>query len=159
MRKIYYLLSVLALGTFVFFTSCNDGEEDKLTDAQERAKALSSGSWSQSTTTTVPTDVDPTVLDNLTLTFGVDENWAPTSFSSSGAPDFFTTSSSSTWSLSGTEHISLSGVDGGVPGFQITGFSETEMTLSFTFTTPAGRIAESGRITGLDGTYVVVVGK
>ncbi|MFC2126266.1 hypothetical protein ACFLU5_15840 [Bacteroidota bacterium] len=162
MRNLYSLLSVLLVSVFIVFASCGDPDDPALTDTQERAKALSGGSWSQSTGTsvTVPDGVDPTILDNLTLVFGADADHNPTSFSSTGAPDFFTTSSSSTWSLSSVDAISLTNVEGGVSSITIgSGFSDTQMTLSFRFTTPAGRLAGGERISALDGDYIIEMTK
>ena len=159
MKNIYNLLSVLLISVLVVFSNCGGDDGPSLTDQQERAKALSEGgAWSsEAGSVTVPDGVEETILDNLTLSFGVDENYDPSSFSSTGAPDFFTTTSSSTWSFSGVNNIQLSNVDGGVNSFQTSGFTESQMTLTFTFTTPTGRSAGGERISSLDGQYTLTM--
>jgi hypothetical protein len=158
MKNIYRLFSILLVSLLVVFSNCGEKEEP-ITPQEQRAIDLADGAWSQSASSTVPDGVDPTILDNLTLSFGVDDNNSPSSFSSTGAPDFFTTSSSSTWSLSGTTSISLTDVEGGVSSMTIGSFSDTEMVLNFTFTTPAGRLAGGERISSLDGQYSVTMSR
>ncbi len=150
MKKIAYLLSFVIIAGFVVYAGCNGDEngEPELTEQQERAQALS-GTWNAQEATSVPDNVDPTIIDNLSITFNVDASFNPASFSATGAADFFSTSSSSAWDFSGDVTISsitLTDVSP-VTGFTISNFSNTNMTIQFSH--PGLRIAS------LEGTYAV----
>ena len=154
MKKLTYLLLFGILGGMVFFGSCGGDDDDdgpNLTPQQEQAQALS-GTWNQQNTTQIPDGVDPTILNDLSITFNIDANSNPTSFSASGADDFFITTSSSTWAFSGssTTAIVLSNVS---PVTSLTINSVSDSQLSVTFT------SAGGRVTGLDGTYTVELTK
>lgn len=149
MKNLLYMFTAALVFAMVVFSSCGKDDEVKLTPEQEQAKALA-GSWSQSSSDNIPTGVDPTVLDGLTLSFSSDADFKPTSFSASGAPDFFSTSGS-TWSFGGSASvINLTNV---TPVESLTVIEVTENSLKISFTHPGLRVA------GLDGSYTVSLSK
>jgi hypothetical protein len=153
MKKLLFLLSLVIIAGLVGLTNCGDGNgDDPLTPQQEQAQLLA-GTWTHQATALLPAGVDPSILDQLTMTFNVDANKNPTSFSSTGAPDFFTTSGSSTWAFSGssTTSLILSEVSP-VSALTINSLSASSLTLRFSF-------LSGGRIAGLDGEYIVEMTK
>jgi hypothetical protein len=153
MKKLYYFLSLIIIAGMVGLTNCGDDNGDEpLTPQQEQAQLLA-GTWNQQNTTQLPPGVDPTILDQLTLTFNIDGNSNPSSFSSTGAPDFFTSSGASTWAFSGssTTSLILTGVTP-VAALTINSLSASSLSVSFSFTS-------GGRVTGLDGNYTVELTK
>ena len=159
MRKIFHLFAFAAAIALIFLVSCGDDDEPEPTAQEKRAEELS-GTWSQSTTELTPEGVDPTILDNLTMTFNVQDK-QPSTFSASGAPDLFTTSGSSTWAFSGSnvDVIVLTDVGDGVPSLTISGFTTSQMTVAFKYTTPAGRLESNERVMSLDGDYRLTMTK
>lgn len=152
-KLIYFFLSLGIMAGMMLMASCGNGDDDQLTAQQEQAKLLA-GTWSQQNTTNLPAGVDPTILDDLTITFNVDGNWNPTTFSSSGAPDFFATSSSSEWAFSGssTTSVILSDV-APVDEFTINSLTANSLTITFALSSSGVRLAS------LDGNYTVVLTK
>jgi hypothetical protein len=75
------------------------------------------------------------------MTFNADQDYNPTSFSSNGIPDFFSTSGSATWSFSGqsTTQVVFSGVS---PISEITINNLSNNSLSISFSHPGLRIAD-----------------
>ncbi len=156
MKKLFYLLTFGIIASMFIMSGCGGDDDDdgpSLTPQQEQAQALS-GTWSQQNTTQIPDGVDPTILDQLSITFNIDGSSNPAGFSASGAGDFFTTTSSSSWSFSGssTTSIELSNV---TPVTSLTINSLTENSLSITFTFTSG----TARVAGLDGSYTVELSK
>lgn len=153
MKKIFYFLSLGIISGMIGMASCGDGGDGDLTDQQKQAQLLA-GTWSQTNTTQLPPGVSPDILDALTFTFGVDDNWSPTTFSASGAPDFFSTSGTSGWAFSGssTTNLILSNVS---PVMDLTIVSLTANALTVRFTMSTGSL----RIASLDGEYVVELTK
>ena len=137
----------------IIMASCGDGGGEDLTDQQQQAQLLA-GTWTQQTTSQLPNGVDPAILDQLTLTFNVDANYNPTSFSSSGAPDFFTTSGSSKWAFSGSSTTSLILSDVS-PIMDLTINSLTANALAVSFTLSSGSL----RVASLEGNYRVELTK
>jgi len=153
MRKLFYFLSLVIIAGMAGLTNCGDGNGDEpLTPQQEQAQLLA-GNWNHQNTTQSPQGVDPTILDQLTMTFNIDANKNPTSFSSTGAPDFLATTGSSTWSFSGSSTTSLILTNvSPVSALTINSLSASSLSISFTFTS-------GGRIAGLDGNYTVEMTK
>jgi hypothetical protein len=152
-KQIYFFLSLGILAGMMLMASCGNGDDDQLTPQQEQAQLLS-GTWTQQNTTNRPEGVDPAILDDLTITFNVDGNRNPTTFSSSGAPDFFATTSSSEWAFSGssTTSVILSDV-APVDAFTINSLTANSLTITFT-------LSGSGlRVASLDGNYTVELTK
>lgn len=149
MKKLFYFLSLGIIMGMISMTGCKNGEDGDLTDQQKQAQLLS-GTWTQQTTSQLPNGVDPTILDQLTLTFSTDANHNATSFGASGAPDFFTTSGSPKWSFSGTSTTSLILTDVS-PVTDLTINSLTANALSISFTLSSGTL----RVASLDGNYRV----
>ncbi len=154
MKKIFYIISFGIIGAMIMMGSCGgDNGDGQLTPQQEQARLLN-GTWSHQNTTQSPQGVDPTILDQLTMTFNIDGNSNPTSFSSSGAPDFFVTVGSSKWAFSGSSTTSILLTDvSPVTQLTVNSISQSNLTLRFTFLSGGGRIA------GLDGDYTVEMTK
>jgi len=116
------------------------------------------GTWDQTLTTTVPSDEDPTLFDNWTMIFGSEG-----AFTSIDCP-YLTTNDKSTWEGVGEQHynIILENVEGGIESFQISGFADTVMTLSFTCIQPLANRTQQNIIADsitpvctLDGSFVL----
>jgi len=153
MKKLFYLLSLGIISGLIVMASCGEDGNGDLTDQQKQAQLLA-GTWTQTNTTQLPPNVSPDILDALTFTFGVDDNWSPTTFSSSGAPDFFSTSGTSGWAFSGssTTNLILSNVSP-VMDLTIVSLTANALTVRFTLSTSSLRVAS------LDGEYVVELTK
>ena len=163
MKTIKYALAALLMSSLLLYANCggdNGNGEEELTDQQKAAQSLNNGSpWGVSEITQSPDNVDVTALNSLKLTFnitGTDSDIAPGDFSATGADDFISTSSSSSWRWSGgTSTIALTDV---APINQLTGIqftpgieNPTSVTLSFDIPAPGGRTK------GLTGQYTVVL--
>ena len=95
---------------------------------------------------TVPEGVDPTILNGTTMAFNTDSQFNPTSFSSSGAPDYFNVDPApGGWAFAGssTTAVSLSNV-GPVTSFSINNITATAMEINFSH--PGARIADLGGV-------------
>jgi hypothetical protein len=155
MKVIQYLISIVLIISFVGNFSCKKkNTEPNLTDQQKQAKLLA-GSWQVGNIDTRPDQVtDETVIDGLVLTFGIDGENKPTTFNSSGAPDYFTTQGSATWSFSGNSTVTIS-LTNVTPVTVLTinsEITETSMQISFTRTTVL-------RTEDLDGDYTLTMTK
>lgn len=151
MKKLFLFLSIGLISGFAFFSSCNNGNgEEDLTDLQKRAQMMS-GTWTIQSAT-VPQGVDPTILNGSTMTFNTDASYAPTSFSASGMPDFFSTQSNSAWAFnsSSINIVVLSNVTP-VAEFNINNVSANSMSISFSH--PGLTAMAGGRIADLSGAY------
>ena len=134
----------------VIMVNCKSDDPAPLNEQQEAAKKLSV-TWGAAQVLSSPVPGADGTLENLTFTFNSTESFQPTTFSSSGAPDFFLTSGNSTWSWgtpASTAIVELSNVSP-VQEFTIEELTETTLTFSFSFDGPIG-----GRITGI-GEYQV----
>lgn len=153
MKKIFYLLSLGIISGMIVMASCGGNGDGEPTPQQKQAQLLA-GTWTQTNTTQFPDGVNPDILDALTFTFGVDTNQNPTTFSSSGAPDFFSTSGTSGWAFSGstTTSLILSNVSP-VTDLTIVSLTENALTVRFTLSTSSLRVAS------LDGNYTVELTK
>ena len=155
-----------SFGMFValaVLASCGGGDDNPtptdptLTAQQERAQAMA-GTWNSSEVSTVPGDTEDAAkqeLEVLSLTFSVNSDQNPTTFSSSGAPTYFNAGSGASWAWADAttvEDVNLSAVSP-VSSFTIDSFSANSMTISFTFDGPS-----TSRVEGL-GTYTVVLSK
>jgi hypothetical protein len=155
MKNLFLFLSAGLIFGFVFFASCGgngNGGED-LTPQQEQARALQ-GTWAVQSAT-VPQGVDPAILDGGTITFNTDQSYNPGSFGSSGMPDFFSTSGSSSWAFSGTSTslVVFSNVSP-VTGITVNNVSGNSLSISFSHPGLAG-----GRVTDLSGAYTAQLSK
>jgi hypothetical protein len=154
MRLIQYCLSIILIICLAGLFACpNKNNGPTLTEQQQQAEKIT-GTWHVSTIDTKPSAVtDETVLNALVLTFGIDADKKPTSFSATGAPDYFTSQSSSTWSFSGSSTVTLLLTNvSPVTVININSISETTMKISFTRTTVL-------RTENLDGDYTVTMAK
>jgi len=157
MKKLFLFLSAGLILGFIFFASCGgDGNgEEPLTPQQEQARALQ-GTWTIQSAT-VPQGVDPDILNGGSMTFNTNTDHNPTSFASTGMPDFFSTSGSSTWAFSGTstELVVFSNVSP-VTGITVNNVSGNSLSISFSHPGLAARIA---KVTDLSGAYTAQLTK
>jgi hypothetical protein len=136
MKILQYFLTILILIAFIGTYSCKKKHEGPSYTDQQKQAILLEGTWTTSSVDAAPTGVDQSAISSLTLTFNIDSDKNPTTFSSTGAPDFFTTQSSSTWDFSGTGTtiITLTNVS---PITTLTvDPASTETTLKVSFTLP-----------------------
>lgn len=97
------LLTLLGFAFLCFISDCRKKPKPpQQTPLQIQAEKLA-GTWDNATIIDVPLYVDTMIVKDLAMTFNIDNNHQPTAFSSSGAPDFFQTISTSTWSFSGND--------------------------------------------------------
>jgi hypothetical protein len=155
MRLIQYCLSSLLIISLVGLFACpNKNNGPTLTEQQQQAEKLA-GTWHVQSIDVKPDAVtDLTVLDQLVLTFGVDNDKKPTTFNATGAPDYFAPQGSATWAFSGSSTVNLL-LTNVTPVTVITINSEitsTTMQISFTRTTVL-------RTENLDGDYTVTMTK
>ena len=151
MKKLFLFLTMGLIAGFVFFASCGNGDDDpELTPQQERAQTMS-GTWTIESAT-VPQGVDPTVLNGATMTFNTSDDKNPTTFSSSGMPDFFNSQSNASWSFnsSSIDIVVLSNV-APVSEFNINNITASSMSISFSH--PGLTAMAGGRIADLSGAY------
>ena len=151
MKKLFLFLSMGLIAGFVFFASCNgDDDEPSLTPQQERAQTMR-GTWTIESAT-VPQGVDPTILNGATMTFNTSDESNPTSFSSSGMPEFFNAQSGATWNFSGSsvDVVTLTSVTP-VTEFNINNISANSMSISFSH--PGLTAMAGGRVADLSGAY------
>ena len=152
MKNLFLFLSMVLVAAFIFLASCggNGNGDGDLTAQQEQAKTLQ-GTWTVQSAT-VPQGVDPAILNGGTITFNHDQDYNPTSFSSSGIPDFFNTSGAASWTFSGqsTTQIVLSNVS---PVSEISINNLSSNSLSISFSHPGARIAD------LSGAYTASLTK
>lgn len=154
MKSLRYLTTAVLILSLAGYSACkkkNPGPKGP-TEQQQQAQKLA-GTWNTSSVDASPTGVDPSLINTLTMTFNVDNENNPTSFSASNAPEYFSTLSSSAWSFSGTSTtvINLSNVTP-VTSFDITDLSGTTLKIHFTFVTPQ-------RTQKLDGDYNLTLTK
>jgi hypothetical protein len=152
MKIIHLFLSFLIIAGLIFNFSCKKKPKGpNYTDQQEQAMKLE-GTWSISSVNSVPTGVDEALISDLVVTFSIDADKNPSAFSSSGAPDFFITQSTSTWSFSGStiDVIQLNNVTP-VTGFRVL-VTDTSLNLTFTF-------SSTQRTEKLDGNYDLTLTK
>jgi hypothetical protein len=153
MKKLFLFLILGLVAGFIFLSSCgNGGGEPELTAQQEQAKLLQ-GTWTVQSAT-VPQGVDPAILNGSTMTFNSDQNYTPSSFSSNGMPDFFSTTGSSAWAFSGqsTTQVSLSNVSP-VSEFTINNITANSLSISFSHPGLGARVAD------LSGAYTASLTK
>lgn len=152
MKKLFLFLSMGLIAGFAFLASCGgDGNgEGELTPQQERAQTMQ-GTWTIESAT-VPQGVDPTILNGSTMTFNTSDDYSPTSFSSSGMPEFFNAQSGATWAFSSSsiDIVVLSSV-APVSDFNINNISTNSMSISFSH--PGLTAMAGGRIADLSGAY------
>jgi len=154
MKNLFLFLSVGLIFGFIFFASCggNGNGGDPLTDQQEQAKALQ-GTWTVQSAT-VPQGVDPAIINGGTMTFNTQDN-NPTSFASSGMPDFFSATGSASWAFNGQtiNQINLSNVTP-VTELSINNLSGNSLNINFSHPGLA-----AGRIADLSGPYTAQLTK
>ena len=121
MTRILFLLVFIIL-----LVACDSSESDV-----EPIHPLT-GTWDQTITTCCPAGEDPTIFDNWIMIFGQEGE-----FTFIDCP-YMTTNDGSTWASVGDQHscITLKNVKGGISSFQISGFADTVMTVSFTCVEP-----------------------
>lgn len=134
----------------VIMVNCKSDDPAPLDELQQAAKKLSV-TWGAAEVLSSPVAGADGTLENLTFTFSTTASFQPTTFSSSGAPDFFLTSANSTWSWGtpgSATYVLLSNVSP-IQEFAIEELTETTLTISFSFAGPI-----EGRVTGI-GEYQV----
>lgn len=160
MRTLFVFLTMGLIAGFIFFSSCKNGNGGDLTAQQEQAQLLQ-GTWTIQSAT-VPQGVQPDILNGGIMTFNTDQSFNPTSFSSSGIPDFFSTSGSSTWAFSGqsTNQVVLAGVSP-VSEFTINNLSGGSLSISFSHPGLVGMnlVLPGARVADLSGAYTVSLTK
>lgn len=152
MKKLFLFLSMGLIAGFTFFASCGGDEngDGDLTPQQERAQTMQ-GTWTIESAT-VPQGVDPTILNGSTMTFNTSDDYSPTSFSSSGMPEFFNAQSGAAWAFNSTsiDIVVLSNV-APVSEFNINNISANSMSISFSH--PGLTAMAGGRVADLSGAY------
>ncbi|HEX7016539.1 MAG TPA: hypothetical protein VF191_13600 [Cyclobacteriaceae bacterium] len=147
--KLSVSITLIALAAMIL-VNCKNDDPAPLDEQQQAAKKLSVA-WGAAEVLSSPVAGADGTLENLTLTFATTESFQPTTFSASGAPDFFLTSANSSWSWetsASATHVLLLNVSP-VHEFTIEELTETMLTISFSFDGPIG-----GRIKGI-GEYQV----
>ena len=150
MKKLFLFLSMGLIAGFMFLASCGNGDgEEELTPQQERAQ-LMRGTWTIESAT-VPQGVDPTILNGATMTFNTSDEFNPTSFSSSGMPEFFNAQGNASWNFgSSIDLVSLANVTP-VSDFNINNINASSMSISFSH--PGLTAMAGGRVADLSGAY------
>ena len=124
-----------------------------LTD-QQKATVSMRGVWGQPSDIVLPFGTTETVLDNIILTFSINDDYSPADFSSIGADDVFLASETATWNWKDAttlEDIELNGV---TPISQIKVFKGGgKLRLTFYYDGTSG-----GRVEGI-GDYGVTLVK
>ena len=133
MKNATLLLSLVLLFYLSLLLACHKPKPPVLTPQQEQAKLLK-WTWSHVTDVTVPINVDTTILDNLTMTFNVDNNYNPTTFNVNGADNFFQVQGNATWNFYGSD-ISIVNFTyiNPVTQINIKSISEHLLTISFDY--------------------------
>ncbi len=147
--KVFAGITLLAISSVVLL-NCKKDDPTPLSQQQQAAKQISV-TWGEAEILSSPVTGADGTLEDLTLTFSVTGNFQPGAFSASGAPEFFFTSTSSTWSwesAGSVTRILLSNVSP-VQAFTIEDLNEVTLTISFPFDARVG-----GRIAGI-GEYKV----
>jgi hypothetical protein len=144
--------------TIVSFSllSCGEDNDPQLTEQQEMAMALD-GTWSHAETTAFPQIGDPEALNDLVITFGVEDNYDPANFEAAGAPFFFETSGNSQWAFANattTEFIQFTN-SGTIETVKIT-LNDTEDVLTMEFAHPGD---QGAKIKSLTGDYLIKLNK
>jgi hypothetical protein len=134
-----FSVALLVVTTFIL-TNCGKDDAEPLTEQQEATKELTA-TWGSPQIISSPVAGADGTLEDLTLTFGATADFQPGSFSASGAPDYFTSTGSSTWTWgnagSSTE-ISLLNVTP-VQALTVEELTATTLTVSFQFDNTNGR--------------------
>ena len=133
MKTIKPLLIISLILCLSTLFNCHRTTPPKLTPQQEQAKLLK-GTWSNASDVVVPANVDTTILDNLTMTFNVDNNYNPTTFNVNGADNFFQVQGNATWNFYGSD-ISIVNFTyiNPVTQINIKSISEHLLTISFDY--------------------------
>jgi hypothetical protein len=151
MKKLFLFLSIGLMAGFMFFASCGDDNGgDQLTPQQERTQTMR-GTWTIESAT-VPQGVDPTILNGASMTFNASDDNSPTTFNSSGMPEFFNAQSNASWNFnsSSIDIVVLSNV-APVSDFNINNITTNSMSISFSH--PGISAMAGGRIADLSGAY------
>jgi len=153
MKRISYLTIVLP---FILLLAGCDEHGDPQADIQlndtQKASVSMRGQWAQASEATLPFGTTPGILDDLVLTFRIDDSYNPSQFAADGAPYFFEGDNGS-WSWTDDTHtaIVLNNIE---PVTRIDIMKEGyAIRLSFTYSGPSG-----GRPKGV-GDYGVTLKK
>lgn len=144
--KIYTLLTFLAL---LMMASCKkDDDNDAELTAQQQVTSELSDTWGDAEVLDAPGNY--ATLEDLEITFTATSDFQPSSFSASGADDYFLSNTNSTWAWNGDNatQVQLMNVSP-VQFLAINELTGTSLTISFTYDGPEG-----GRVMGI-GTYQV----
>jgi len=145
---------IITIVSFLLF-SCSKENDPQLSEQQEMAMALT-GTWSHAETLAFPQIGDPDALNDLVITFQVDNNSEPAGFEAAGAPYFFETNASSQWSFANattTDFIQFS--SGSIETAKIS-LNDSEDVLTMEFAHPGD---QNGRIKSLTGDYLITLNK
>ena len=153
MKSLRYLASMFLIFSMIGMMSCHKPKPSPSLTPQQQQAQLLAGTWTTTSVDQSPSGIDLSVVSSLALTFNIDSDYNPTTFASSGAPDFFNSTSSSTWAFSGssTTVITLSNLTTSIKDIQINSLSETSLNITFTYVT--------ARTQKLDGDYTLTLSK
>lgn len=150
MKHIKIQFGCLCIFLIPFLMNCKGDDPTPLTNQQQAAKELSF-TWASAQVLSSPVPSADGTLENLRLTFTTTQDFEPSTFSASGAPDFFLTNTNSIWSWEGTSsaiNILLLNVSP-VQAFTVDELSATSLTIRFSLDGPV-----EGRTKGI-GEYQV----
>lgn len=147
MKSLKYLLGLMAVGILLLSSGCKD-DEASLTAQQEAAKLLN-GVWGNAQVISSPMPGATGTLSNLVLTFNISDDLQPSTFSAAGAPEYFPSGSTWTWT-DATAAASIL-LDGSLPVTELTldELTATNLRVSFSLNGPIG-----GRVNGI-GEYTI----
>lgn len=149
MQKYSIILSCLFLA---LLTQACKKDDPSLTTQQEVARRLN-GTWSDTQVISSPVAGATGSLESLVLTFTIAENLQPSTFSVSGAPDYFP--AGGTWTWTDPKQAVAIVLDGELPVtmLELIELTDTKLTLAFTFNG-----VSNGRIQGI-GDYRISLTK
>lgn len=136
MKRIYYLLTIATL--FVLAVGCDDHGDPQgniATTDKQKASIFMRGTWGSAFDTSLPFGTTQGILDDLTITFRIDDNYSPSDFSAAGAPYFFE-GTGGTWAWA-DETLTLISLQNIMPITSISVLDQgNTIRLSFTYTAP-----------------------
>lgn len=147
MKKIKYIIGLIAVAMIVLTSGCKK-DETPLTAQQETALLLK-GVWGNAQVIDAPVPGAIGTLNSLILTFETTNDSKPKNFSATGAPEYFP--SATTWSWTDDTTINSLVLAGVLPITEIfiDQLSSETLTISFALNDPV-----NGRVKGI-GEYTV----
>ena len=143
MKIIAYLLNICLLIGFFVFAGCGGDDPPAPNPVDLRKELLASSTWTVNTVTVDGVDISSAFLGS-TVTFQANGN-----FTTTIDPTYSDIwPSSGTWSLTSVDMMVVNGID-----MTISNASTTSLSLSFAFIGASAH--KGGRISSLDGNYVM----